>query len=387
MSQERTSLILHVITGLEDGGAEGALYRLCKFDRVNRHVVVSLLAGGKYVEPLKELGVQVHSLEMDRGRFSLTALLALRRLIRRYRPDTVQTWLYHSDLIGGLASRLAGAEQVVWGIRHATLIPGKVKRSTILTARICAMASRFIPDKIICCSYAAEKVHVGLGYDASKFWIIPNGYDLASLTPDAAARTAFRRELQLPDDLPLLGMVSRFDPQKDHENLLDALALLSAQGLQFRCALVGTGMDEGNARLMQLVRERELSDHVILLGRRTDIPRVMNGLDLHLLSSVSEAFPNVLAEAMACGTPCVSTDVGDAAFIVGATGWIVPPEDSLALASAAAEALQEIERPMAWGQRQSAARERVKTYFEIGEVVDAYLACWSASKPQDRVEA
>src|SRR5690606_10078664 len=151
--------------------------------------------------------------------------------------------------------------------------------------------------------------------------------------------SSVRSELDLGSN-PIIGFVARYDPLKDHDNLLQALSLLQVTDLRPTCLLVGTGLEQGNAALADRIVHFRLLDQIRLLGRRSDVPRVMNALDLHVMSSVSEAFPNVLAEAMACGTPCVSTDVGDAAAIVGESGWIVPPHDPKALAYAITSALE-----------------------------------------------
>jgi glycosyltransferase involved in cell wall biosynthesis len=223
---------------------------------------------------------------------------------------------------------------------------------------------------------------VRLGYAAEKFVIIPNGYDVGRFRPDAAARARLRAEWGVPDGVPLLGMVARFDPQKDHANLLAACARLQASGADFAAVLVGTGCDAGNAALVQQLAAAGLTQRVRLLGRRDDVPAVMAALDLHVLSSAyGEAFPNVLAEAMACGTPCVTTDVGDAAQIVGETGWAVPPRDAAALAEGIAAALKEWrERPDEWAVRRCAARERVVEHFDIERMVTAYRAVWQTAR-------
>jgi glycosyltransferase involved in cell wall biosynthesis len=225
-------------------------------------------------------------------------------------------------------------------------------------------------------------VHVRLGYAAEKFVIIPNGYDVGRFQPDAAARARLRAEWGVPDAVPLLGMVARFDPQKDHANLLAACARLQASGADFAAVLVGTGCDAGNAALVQQLAAAGLTQRVRLLGRRDDVPAVMAALDLHVLSSAyGEAFPNVLAEAMACGTPCVTTDVGDAALIVGDTGWVVPPRDPKALADAIGTALLEhAERPTDWSMRGRAARERVAGHFGIESMVAAYRTVWQTAR-------
>lgn len=368
--------VMHVITGLNDGGAEGALYRLCLHDPLHRHIVVSLMDEGKYGPLLVATGVEVHYLRMPQGKVTLAGLARLWRLLRKHRPDAVQTWLYHADLIGGVIARLAGVRNIAWGIRHSNLTPGTIKHSTIWIAKLSAALSAWVPARIVCCSQQAIEAHKRIGYAADKFRLVPNGYDLVRLAPNADAGQHLRIALGLPTDVPLIGLVARFDPQKDHANLLAALEHIKRQGQAFHCLLVGTGMDAANTTLADWLHQHDLTDRVTLLGRRNDIDAVMNALDVHVLSSLGEAFPNVLAEAMACGTPCVTTDVGDAAYIVGDTGWVVPPQDPEALAQGIQSALAALADTSAWQARQLAARQRIEDNFTIERVVGMYDAVW-----------
>lgn len=373
---------MHIITGLNDGGAEGALYRLCQHDHLHQHIVVSLMDLGKYGPLLVAAGLEVHCLHMPQGKVTLGGLGRLWHLLRKHRPNVVQTWLYHADLIGGIIARLAGIRNIAWGIRHSNLTPGTVKRSTIWIAKLSAALSAWVPSHIVCCSQQAVEAHKRIGYVIDKFRLVPNGYDLTKLAPNPNAGQQLRIALGLSTDLVLIGMVARFDAQKDHANLLAALRILKQKGQAFHCLLVGTGMDANNATLNGWLQKNDLNDRVTLLGRRSDIDAIMNALDIHLLSSLGEAFPNVLAEAMACGTPCVTTDVGDAAYIVGDTGWVVPPQNSQALAQGIQSALDEIGDTKAWQLRQQAARQRIENNFTIERVVRMYDAVWQEGLAQ-----
>ena len=368
--------VLHIITGLNDGGAEAVLFRLVTHDTQNQHTVVSLTGTGKYGPMLRERGIEVVPLDMPRGRLTLRGLHRLWRTLRRQRPDVVQTWMYHADLVGGIAARMAGIP-VVWGIRNTTLEPGQSSRATIWVARACARLSRHVPVRIVACAQAAQAVHAELGYDAKRMVVIPNGYDLARFVPNMAARQRLRTEWGVADDIPLIGMVARFDPYKDHANLIEALALLAARGLHFQVVLLGTGITPDNAELSQRIASAGLAQRVRLLGARPDVPAIMVALDVHALSSSAEAFPNVLAEAMACGTPCVTTDVGDAAVIVGDTGWLVPPSHPKALADALEAALKAWQDRAAWQARQQACRDRIAREFAIGTMVERYRTVWA----------
>jgi len=371
--------VCHIITSLTDGGAETVLYRLCTHDKKYQHTVISLRDAGKFGALLEASGITVYYLDMPRGRMTLNGLWRLWRLLSSERPDVVQTWMYHADLIGGLVARLARIPIVCWGIRHSNLEPGKSSRSTILTAKACAWLSHWVPHVIVSCSEQAATVHQALGYAKEKFTIIPNGYDLVELAPDSEVRTQLRREWGFDEKTALLGMAARYDSQKDHTSLVNALRLVKHKNESFQCVLVGAEIDASNHELCCLIENQGIRDNVLLLGPRNDIPGVMNALDIHVLSSsFGEAFPNVLAEAMACGTPCVATNVGDAAVIVGDTGWIVPPSNSELLANAISEAIAEMQDLEKWAVRKSMCRDRVVLNYSLERMIDNYHKVWKS---------
>lgn len=370
--------VLHIITGLSDGGAEAVLYRLCHHDKKNQYIVISLMDKGKYGLLLENIGVDVYCLNMPAGKIRIAALIKLYKLIRQLNPDLVQTWMYHADLIGGVVARLAGISNIFWNIRHTTLESGKSKKSTILIAKLCAHLSSFIPKGIVCCAQEAVLVHSELGYKASKMTVIGNGYDLEIFNPNHDLMVRFRNELNVDSDTVLLGMVGRFDPQKDHFGLLATLSDLKSSISDFKFSLIGRDLNSTNTALNNEIKKLDLESNLLLLDQRTDITSVMNGLDIHVLSSAfGEAFPNVLAEAMACGTPCITTDVGDAAVIVGDIGWVVPPKDPQALAKAMLEAMEEKRNnPQTWQARKQACRERIVNNFSIKKMVEGYHQVW-----------
>ena len=368
---------IHIITGLEDGGAEAVLYRLCQRIDSNDQTVLSLRGDGKYGPLIRALGIPVICLGMPPGRIRFSAILRLWRLIKAQDPDLVQTWMYHGDLVGGVVARLAGIRNIVWGVHHTTLERGKAKRSTIWVAKACANLSRLVPRKIICCAESAARIHGELGYDSERLVVVNNGYDLVEFEPNADSGLAVRRDLCIPPNAVLLGMVGRFDPQKDHENFVRALWEIRARGHDFYCLLVGKDVDQNNVQLKGLIQKFGLTERVMLAGQRSDMPAVMNALDLHVLSSAyGEAFPNVLAEAMACGTPCVATDVGDSAVIVGQTGWVVPAKNTEKLADGLSAALTALKDGEAWQLRRRDCRGRIQERFSVEAMVARYQGVW-----------
>ncbi len=372
--------VAHIITGLDTGGAERMLLKLLTHtDRDRFDVrVYSLIPPGLGGAPIEALGVPLETLGMRRDVPNPLAVFQLAGKLRRYRPDIVQTWMYHADLVGGVAAKLSAVgAPVVWNIRHSTFDPDQTRRRTTYVARLCAVASHWLPHTIVCCSIAAQRVHAALGYDASKIRLIPNGFDLSQFRPDSGARREIRDQLGLDATTPVIGRVGRFDPQKDHRGFVQAAAHLHRRRPDVHFVLCGLDIDANNAALTGWIRDAGLADVCHLLGYRRDAYRVLAAFDIAASSSsYGEAFPNVLAEAMACEVPCVATDVGDSAYIVGDAGTIVPPRDPIALADAWDAMLAGgPDRLRALGQ---AARRRVEEHFALGQVIRDYEAMYEA---------
>jgi glycosyltransferase involved in cell wall biosynthesis len=232
-----------------------------------------------------------------------------------------------------------------------------------------------VPAVIVVCAENAAVRHRQWGYRADRMRVIPNGYDLSRWQPNLAARARLRAQWGLAHETVLIGAVARWNPLKDHANLLAATALCAAANTSLRCVLAGNGMDESNVPLMSLIDRLGLRGKVILLGERDDIPDVMNALDVHVLSSCAEGFPNVVAEAMATGVACVVTNVGDAARIVGDYGWIAPPRNADALAHAINQAVSLL-GTSEMAERIRLGRERVGNLFSLETMVSAYRNVW-----------
>ncbi|MDO8311687.1 MAG: glycosyltransferase, partial [Sideroxyarcus sp.] len=333
--------VLFIITGLSTGGAETMLLKL--LERLDRQRfsphVISLTTLGEIGPRIAALGISVEAIDMKPGLPSPLGFLHLVRQIKRVKPDVVHTWLYHADLLGGLAARLAGVSAIGWCIRNSNLDKDKTKLSTRAVVRLCASISSWVPSQILSCSEEARQVHVALGYAAEKMRVVPNGFDLARFKQDGDARSAVRAELGIADSTPLVGLIGRFDPQKNHAGFFEAAGILSRQMPHVHFVLAGRGIEHNNIALMQSINKAGVLANTHLLGLRDDVPRLMAALDVLASSSYGEAFPNVLGEAMACGVPCAVTDVGDSAYIVGDTGCVVASGDMRGLAAALEELL------------------------------------------------
>jgi len=366
-----------VIINLATGGAEMMLHKLLQnIDRSRfQPTVISLMGKGEIGPRIEALGIPVHALGMRRSVPNPWVVVQLARLLRRTQPDVVHTWMYHADLLGGLAAWLAGCRRVVWCLRQSNLSKTVNKRSTLVVVRLCAWLSGWVPRLIVSCSRRARQVHDAVGYVDEKIQVIPNGFDLGRFIPDAAARAHVRAELGLPHDAPLVGVVARYDVQKNHLGFVQAAAQVLAQLPQVHFVLAGKDVDGGNAELQAAIATHPgLAAHMHLLGRRDDVPQLMAALDVLASPSHGEAFPNVLGEAMACGAPCVVTAAGDSAEIVGSTGRVVAVGDMDGLARELVAVLHlPVEERVALGRQ---ARARVQAEYEIGHVTRLYEAVY-----------
>ena len=333
--------------------------------------VISLIQPGLVAEKIRQLGISVRSLGMQPGKPDLASIWRLVCWLRRDRPHIMQTWMYHADLLGGVAARLAGDIPIAWGIRHSDPLAHGYGLLTAPTVKLCARLSRWIPKRIVCCSEASRQAHVAFGYAVDKMLVIPNGVDLAEMKPDPAAGRLTRQVLAIPTEAPVIGLVGRFHPQKDHQNFVRAAKLLASTRPSVHFVLCGEGVTWDNRELIAWIDDAGIRANCRLLGRREDVPQLMASFDLATSSSCfGESFANVVSEAMSCGVPCVVTDVGDSAHIIGPTGIVVPTRDAAALAQA-------WERMLDLGREQLLqtglqARQRIQDHFDLPKIVDRY---------------
>ena len=326
-----------------------------------------------YSARIEEKGVRVWHLGMTSAISSVTAARGLARLIRQRRPDVIQSWMYFANVLSSVFSR---GTPVVWGIHGSTL--EHLGAPSHFFARAGGLGSRWLSDFVINCSERSATIHNKLGYGRVPNRVIPNGYDPEAFRFDVKSRAATRRALGIQPHEFVAGSISRWHSQKDIPNLLRGLALAAGQGVPIRCLLIGRGLDPGNADLAHAIRRNGCEQIVELLGSRSDVAELARALDLHLLSSSGgEAFPNVVAETMLTGTPNLVTDVGNSAFMVGETGWVVPAQDPARMAEGMSEAYREwSQRNDRWQQRRVEARRRIVERFTFDRMIHAYEEVW-----------
>ena len=338
-----------------------------------RHVVVSLMDMGKLGPPLQSMGVEVYSLGI-RSIFSIPQVLwRLVKLIRAGRPDIVQTWMYHADLLGGLAARIAGNRNLIWGIR-TTDIRSAGSSVTVIVRWLCARLSKWVPQVIVCAAEASRQSHITVGYDSKKMLVVPNGYDFAWLKASVEERQALREQCGITHSQIVVGSLGRFHSVKDQENFVRAAGLLATKYPQLRFVMVGRDLDWDNAQLVRWIDRTGWKDHFTLLGERKDVPQCWAAMDIFCMHSRTEGFPNVLAEAMAMGLPCITTNVGDAAMLLDDAGVVVPKENSMALAQGVERLLAlDQDARHALGMR---AKARVEAEFSMARARERFEAIY-----------
>ncbi|HEY6970725.1 MAG TPA: glycosyltransferase [Candidatus Angelobacter sp.] len=359
--------ILHVITDLSTGGAEMMLLKLLSAGtREWESHVISLGGQGTIGPRIAKLGVDVSSLGLRGAALNPFRALAIKPITKKFRPSLIVGWMYHGNVAASLA-RLWTPQRppVIWNIRQTLYDISNERRRTAAIIRLSASMSRH-PAAIVYNSRISAQQHQDFGYRAAKQIVIPNGFDLEVFRPDAHARKEVRDELGLPADAVLVGLIARYHPMKDHAGFLQAAANVARQHSNVYFVLVGNGVTKEQPELAKIAAAQQLQ-HALLLGERSDLPRITAALDIACSSSAwGEGFSNAVGEAMACGVPCVVTDIGDSGFIIGDTGVVVRPRSPQALADAISRLIVAgAERRQQLG---AAARLRVETEFSLASI-------------------
>lgn len=367
--------IIHIIIGLDIGGAEMMLYKLLKatpLDSVKNHLVISLTPDGALVPSIQNLGVEVIELNLSK-RYPLSffsTLFNLRHILINQNPSIIQTWMYHANIITILSILDRRGWILIWNIRHSLDNLTHEKPLTKLLIKCGRYFSR-VPRKIIYNSTVSALQHEGIGYKTNKTLIIPNGFDTKIFQRKPCCHAKLRGELGLADDVLLIGNVARYHPIKGHKYLIKAFIDLLRQGnsSHTHLVLIGKNINCNNIELTTLIPP-SMKPFIHLLGARQDIPDLLSGLDIFVLPSLSEGFPNVVGEAMLCELPCIITDVGDTKYVTGNIAKIVSPGNTLEITEALKHMIQlpEEEREILGKM----GRQRIVDNFSISKIQELY---------------
>lgn len=364
--------IFHIIPTMEIGGAESFLEKILILSpHTEHHEIVCLKKRGKIGDRLMQNGYKVHQLHLNNIFVLPGCFFKLVTLLRNENPDIVQTWMYHSDFLGGVAAKFASCKKIIWSIRCTnTLTLRGSSISGYFSMKLCSWLSWFVPQKILCVAHKAMEQHINYGYDSSKMSVIQNGFNLNICSPEESIRAQVRKNISINIDSLVIGSVARFNAYKDHHNFVNAALNVIKKFPKTIFLMVGTDITKSNKDLFNIIQSAGMEKNFRLLGEYHAMDEIYHSMDIFCLHSRSEGFPNVLGEAMSSGIPCISTDVGDASELLGKNGIIVEAEDSIQLSNAMQEMLLlSAEERTIMGERSA---QRVKEKFSIAKALNAY---------------
>tara|TARA_B100001063_G_C16731252_1_gene539435 strand:- start:31 stop:1170 length:1140 start_codon:yes stop_codon:yes gene_type:complete len=321
------SKIVHIIIGLNVGGAELMLKRLVESSNNEfEHIIVSLTNEGEIGEGLIEKGFELYFLRLNKMNFIWLGPIRLIWLLKKIKPSIVHTWMYHSDFLGGICAKVLGINNIIWSIRSTEINKGGSK-ITVLVRKVLSILSYVLPKRIICAANNSRDIHVNVGYDSSKMIVIPNGFTKDKFYACREKCLDLEVDLDLHNKI-VLTSIGRYHPIKNHKLFVNACSLLSEKYNEekFAFLMVGRDVTKENKELNHLISHTHNPSDFILLGERKDVNEILNVSSIYCLHSVSEGFPNVLGEAMCLGKLCVATDVGDARYIALNDDFIVSLE-------------------------------------------------------------
>lgn len=356
--------ILHIITSLNSGGAENVLFKIVTNDTENEHFVISLRFDEFYFKKFRTANIDV-KVVFKSTFFSLFGVYKLFRLIKDCRPDLIQTWMFHSNLLGGLIGRIAGVKKIFWSIR------GPYNKelygfSTKLIIYLCYLVTNIIPKKVIYNSYYSMNSFNSNFKISKKNIVIHNGFTIENNQHNYKFQDTF-----------YLGMAARYDSFKDHKNLIDALQLCMQKITNFHCLLAGKEINYENNELVEYINTRGLNKKITLLDEQSSINDFMQKLDVFILSSIDESFPNVVGEAMANEIPCIATNVGDTALLIGNTGWIVNKSNPIELSNAIVNSYKIWNSNEGiWLDKKKACFSRVSKKFSFDKMLKEFQEAW-----------
>ena len=365
--------IAHLITTLEYGGAENMLFKLASGIALNpgyQQMVISLTGKGVFGPLLEKQGIVVYAVGLQAQSSDWLKIIRMIIKISRFQPHILQTWLYHADLLGTLVTRITRKAKLIWNVRCSDMVLKEYARTTKLIFKTLQRLSG-LPVAVCANSKAGILHHIQQGYHPKKWVWIPNGFDTDRFKP-LPSKSSLKADLGIPSTALIIGMVARFDPMKGFNTFFQAASRTQRKHNHVHFVLIGNQVDFGNPYLYRLVEKHQLTDNVHLLGRRDDVYRIYPQMDVFTLtSSFGEGFPNVIGEAMACGVPCVATDVGDSKLIIGETGIIVPARDPQKLSGAWISLLNMDDKKRV--ELGLTARQRIIKHYHLEMIQKKYL--------------
>ena len=377
--------IVHIINSLKKGGAEGNLYRLCKVQKKKYKnkiniIIITLIDNGYYEYELKKKGIKILSLRINEENkiFDfIKKITKLRKYIKKINPDIIQSWMYHSNFLSIFIPKKYH-NRIFWNIRHSELNLTISKKMTILLSIICGLFSRFVPKKIIYCSEKSIKFHENNQYYCKKKTrLIDNGYSDKTYYPSNNLRLNFRKKNKIKKTDIILGYAGRYAKQKNIESLLNAFSKIVKNYENVHLYMVGKEINLQNKELINIISGLNIKDKITLLNEQKNLLEFYNGIDLLVLTSHSESFPNVIAEAMLCSTPVLASNAGCSKKIIDKYGFVLNKNDYLSITKGLKKSINILEnKKRNWKLLKKNVRLQIKKKFSIEKMANSYSKNW-----------
>jgi len=377
--------IVHIINSLKKGGAEGNLYRLCKIQKKKYKnkidiIIITLIDSGYYEYELKKKGIKILSLRINEKNkiFDfIKKITKLRKYIKKINPDIIQSWMYHSNFLTMFIPKKYH-NKIFWNIRHSELNLKISKKMTIFLSIICGLFSRFVPKKIIYCSEKSIKFHENNQYYCKKKTrLIDNGYSDKTYYPSNNLRSNFRKKNKIKKTDIILGYAGRYAKQKNIESLLNAFSKIVKNYSNVHLYMVGKEINLQNKELINIMSGLNIKDKMVLLNEQKNLLEFYNGIDLLVLTSHSESFPNVIAEAMLCSTPVLASNAGCSKKIIDKYGFVLNKNDYLSITKGLKRSINILENKKGnWKSLKKNVRSQIKNKFSIEKMAHNYSENW-----------
>jgi len=373
--------IVHIITGLDKGGAENALYKLLKTMKDSYDLeVVCLGEEGFYSKKIIDLDISIHYLNLKNNFISFfLGIFKIQKILKVLKPDRVQTWMYHSDFIGGIASKLSNVKKIYWTLVTSNIKPTFLGKKTFLLVCVCSLLSYIIPSKIISVANSAIISHKKIFYNPRIFNFIPIGFEenipLKEISNSSSLKLINKNKIK--GDL-IIGHVARWNPYKNQKLLIELLSILETKKINYFCVMIGKQISNNNKDLNYYLSQYNISEkNILLLDNVENINTFMKQFDLFILTSLGEGMPNVIGEAMSNSIPCISSDVGDCKYLIGDTGWVFKSNNINQLISSVYKAIKLKSNKEKWIIKKKQCTERISKYFSTNNMKDKYDKLWN----------
>ena len=373
--------VLHIISGLKSGGAEGVLYRLILGDKNNEHFVISLTNEGFYGHLLKKNNIYIHCLNLKKNLSLIFYFFKLVFLIKKINPNIVQCWMYHGDVFGGLAAKVIGKKKIFWNLRNSDLNIQWSNKFTIFLAKFSSFLSYLIPYKIISCSNKSTVTHNHIGYCGKKILLIDNGFDKAKFRYSLNLAKYWRSKIKIKSQSIVFGFAARWSDQKDFGTLFKAFSFFkkkTRKSYSLKLLLIGENINKKNKELQKEISKYGLYNHIILLDESNSINEILNVIDIGIFASKgNEGFPNVIAEKMLTRIPCIVADVGDSRRIIGKNGYLYKKRSWVDLNKKIDLAYNNfILNKSNWIAKKNFSRKRIVNFFSLKRMINKYNRVW-----------